>query len=180
MALLAVTAVASIAMVVALRRDAAYAFSPSAAADLGELKSAPAAELVANTYVRARGMLGAAGALRYERPFVDDSFRVAPVAGRPDVYVEVHVPAGEENARYVPPPSFQGRLVPFGAVGPRHRGLRSAIAERTGAPVPDKAWLLVDGEAPAHARWAIALVALFALFALWNVAMFAKLARRVS
>jgi hypothetical protein len=124
-------------------------------------------------------MLGAAGAIRYERPFVSDSFRVAPVAGRPDVYVEVRVPDGEETSRYVPPSEFHGRLVSFNAVGPRHRGLRAAIAERTGTPVPAGAWLLVDGEAPDHARWAVALVVMFLAFAMWNVGAMAKIVRRV-
>jgi hypothetical protein len=179
MLLLAFTALTSMAMVVALVRDAAYAFAAPSAVDLGELKSVAKAELAPNTYVRAHGMLGAAGALRYERPLVEDSFRVAPVAGRSDIYVEVRVPSGEENARYVPPTDFEGRLVPFEAVGPKYRGLRSAIGERTGAGVPRGAWLLVDGEPPSHARWAVALVILFLGFAIWNVAMLVKLARRV-
>jgi hypothetical protein len=179
MLLLAVTALASVAMVIALLRDAAYAFAARGAVDLGELKTAPRSDLVPNTYVRAHGMLGAAGALRFERPFVEDSFRVAPVAGRADIYVEVRVPMGEENARYVPPTDFQGRLVPFDSVGPKHRGLKSAIGERTGSAVPAGAWLVVDGESPDHARWAVALVVLFLGFAMWNVAMLAKLARKV-
>jgi hypothetical protein len=38
--------------------------------------------------------------------------------------------------------------------------------------------VLVDGEAPADARWSVALVALFLGFALWNVAAIAKFVRR--
>ncbi len=176
---LAMTAAASGAMVVSLWRDAAYAFSASREADLGELRSAPASAFAPNAFVQARGMLGAAGAIRYERPFAADSFRVSPVAGRPDVYVEVRVPAGEETSRYVPPSELHGRLMRFDATGPRHRGLRAAIAERTGTPVPANAWLLVDGEAPEQARWAVALVAMFLGFAMWNAAAIARLMRRV-
>jgi hypothetical protein len=176
---LAVTAVASVAMVASLWRDAAYAFAAPREVDLGELRSAPAGAFAPNAFVQARGMLGAAGAIRYERPFVTDSFRVTPVAGRPDVYVEVRVPAGEETSRYVPPTELHGRLVRFDATGPRHRGLRGAIAERTGTPVPVNAWLLVDGEAPEQARWAVALVAMFLAFAMWNAAAIARLIRRV-
>jgi hypothetical protein len=177
--LLAVTAIAATAMVFGLLRDAAYAFAAPEALDLGELKSAPRETLVSNSYVKARAMLGAAGAIRYERPFVEDSFRVSPVAGRPDVYVEVRVPAGEETSRYVPPTELQGRLVRFDATGPRHRGLASAITKRTGTPVPPNAWILIDGEAPDHAHWAVALVVLFLGFAAWNVLALARLARRV-
>ena len=35
-----------------------------------------------NRLVRGEGMLGAAGGIRYERPFVDDTFRTLPVAGQ--------------------------------------------------------------------------------------------------
>jgi hypothetical protein len=176
---LALTAAASVAMVVSLWKDAAYAFAAPREVDLGELRSAPAGAFAANSFVQARGMMGAAGAIRYERPFVEDSFRVTPVAGRPDVYVEVRVPAGEETARYVPPTELHGRLVRFDATGPRHRGLAAAIADRTGTPVPANAWLIVNGEAPEQARWAVALVMMFLGFALWNAAAIARLMRRV-
>lgn len=179
LAVLFLTAVASLAMVVSLWRDATYAFAAPRELDLGDLKTAPAGAFAPNSFVQARGMMAAAGAIRYERPFIEDSFRVTPVAGRPDVYVEVRVPAGEETARYVPPSEMHGRLVRFDATGPRHRGLRAAIADRTGTPVPAGAWLLVDGEAPEQARWAVALVILFFGFAVWNAAAIARLVRRV-
>ena len=177
--LMAVTALASAAMIAALARDAAYAFASPSAADLGDLRTAPAASLADNKLARANGMLGAAGAIRYERPFDHDTYRVSPIAGRPDVWVEVRVPAGEENARYVPPTSFAGRLVSFDHAGQRHRGLAGSIADATGQPVPPGSWLLVDGESPTHARWAVALMALFAAFALWNLATIARLLRKV-
>ena len=178
--ILAVTAVTSLAMVFALRRDAVYAFARENAVDLGDVRSAPVSSFAENRYVQAHGMLGAAGAIRYERPFESDSYRVSPVAGRPDLWVEVRVPAGQENARYVPKTNFAGRLVPFASSGPRHRGLSSAISDTTGGAVPANAWLLIDGEPPSHARWAVALVALFLGFALWNIAAIARLLRKVS
>lgn len=180
---LAVTALASLAMVFALRRDAAYAFAEKSPAELGDLRVAaldgPGAGATANGYVRAHGLLGGVGSIRYERPFESDSYRLAPVAGRGDVWVELRVPLGEESARYVPPSNFAGRLVPFDDVGPRHRGLRDALAGASGATVPAKAWLLVDGEAPEGARWAVALIVLFLGFAVWNVLAIARLVRRV-
>jgi hypothetical protein len=175
---LAVTAIASLAMAFALRGDARYAMSSPVAVDLGELRDVPPASLADNRFVHGRGMLGAAGAIRYERPFESDTYRVSPVAGRQDLWIEVRVPAGEESARYVPPTTFEGRLVRFDASGLRHRGLATAIADATGF-APANAWLIVDGEPPDHARWAVALAALFLAFALWNVAAVAKLVRRV-
>lgn len=179
-ALLLVTALASLAMVLVLMRDAAFAFAPQSASDLGELGSTPAAAFVDNGYVHGTAMLGAAHAIRYERPMVAGSFRLMPVAGRPDVWAEVRVPEGGENSRYVPPREVGGRLVRFDEAGPRHRGLASAVQQATGQRVPDGAFLLIDGETPASARWAIALVVMFLGFAAWNVAMTAKLLRRVS
>jgi hypothetical protein len=179
LALLAVTAAAALAMVVALRRDAAYAFAPQSSTDLGDLRVASAQTFAPNRYVEGHGMLAAAGALRYERPFESDSYRIAPVAGQPKVWVEVRVPAGEENARYVPKTAFSGRMIPFRDVGPRHRGLRTAIADETGQGVPEDAWLVIDDQPPSSSRWAVTLVALFGIFALWNLGAMWKLTRRV-
>ncbi len=179
--LLLVTAVLSAGMVVGLRRDAVYAFSRPAITDLGDLSVAPPAAFVENSHIEGRGLVGAAGAIRYERPFASETFRAFPVlhpSGQPNVWVEVRLPAGAEGERYVPPSSFTGRLVRFDDVGPRHRGLKSAIESR-GQRVPAGAWLLVNGEAPGDARWAVRLTALFACFAAWNLYAVARLLRRV-
>jgi hypothetical protein len=176
---LALTAVVSLAMAVALRRDAAYAFASDVPVDVGDLRELVGIGSTADRFASAHGMLGAAGAIRFERPFASDSFRLSPVAGRRDLWVMVRVPAGEENARYVPPAQFHGRLVRFDAGGLRNRGLRSIIEQATAEAVPATAWMLIDGEAPSSAGWAVGLVALFVAFAAWNLAAIAKLVRRV-
>jgi hypothetical protein len=178
-ALLVFTAFAALAMVLALRRDAAYAFAEPQARDLGDLTAADTSSFVENEHVRAQAMLGAARAIRYERPFVAGSFRLMPVAGRDDVWVEVHVPPRGETIRWVPPSQVSGRLVRFETAGPRHRGLAGAVKDATGEEVPKGAWLLVDGATPSDARWAVLLVLLFAGFAGWNAFAAAKLLRRV-
>jgi hypothetical protein len=166
-------------MVAKLAGDAAYAFASPEVAELGNLRTAPATGLSPNSFVRGEGMLGGAGSIRFERSLESDTFRLAPVAGRPDVWVELRVPAGIDPERYVPPTSFAGRLVHFEAAGPRHRGLAKSVTALTGQPVLVGAWLLVDGESPAQSRWAVALVALFAGFAAWNALAIARLARKV-
>ena len=181
-AMLLFTAISSLAMIVALRRDAAYAFSVRDAASIGDLGSAPAEAFVENRYVTGTAMLGAARAIRYERPLQSGSFRLMPVmasAGPPNVWAEVRVPAGAENVRWVPPEKLTGRLVHFDSAGPRHRGLADAIKDATGQDVPKGSWLLVQDDAPADARWAVLLVMMFAGFAIWNFAVTAKLLRRV-
>ncbi len=171
LALLLVTAAASLAMVFSLARDGAFALSDAEPIEAGELLGIKTAAIGQNRLVNAHGLLGTRGAIRYERPFESDSYRLMPAAGRSDLWVELRVPAGQEGERFVPPPSFSGRLVRFDGTGPRHRALR--------AYVPAGAWLLVDGETRERARWSLALCALFTGFAAWNLAMFARLVRRV-
>ncbi len=175
---LAATAIASCLMTLALRGDVTYALSASTPVFLGDLRDVNPASVADNRFVQGHGALGAAFAVRFERPFESDSYRVSPVAGRRDLWVEVRVPPGEENGRYIPPAAFAGRLVRFEDAGPRHRGLASAIAATTGEAVPPGSRVLVDGEAPPQARWAVALGALFLGFALWNVAAIVRFVRR--
>lgn len=177
--LLALTALASVAMVFSLRRDVAYAFATGVPHELGELSQVNFSRVDGNELVHGKAMLGAAGAIRYERPFESVSYRLAPVVGHPNVWVELQVPAGAESGRFVPPQEFSGRLVPFAKAGPKHRGLERSIAASTGHVVPEGAWLLAEGERPENARWAVALVILFSVFAMWNVVTMAKLVRKV-
>jgi hypothetical protein len=182
LAVLAVTAVACFAMAFALRVDAAYAFSVGAAArgpvDLGDLSTfSPAAAPAAGSFVKASGLLGASAAIRYERAFVSDTFRVQPALGRKDLFVELRVPEGQETPRYVPPTSFSGRLVKLSAPGIRHRGLAAAIEAKTGMRPTDDAYLLVDGEEPQGARGPFGLLLLFVGFGLWNVLSIFRLVR---
>ena len=179
LALMVVAALASAGMALALTRDAAYSLRSTSATDLGNLAVAPASSMVSNSFVQGTGRLGGAGQIRYERPFESDSYRIAPVAGNNKVWIEVRVPAGAESNRFVPKTEFSGRLVRFAQAGLRHRGLRSAIEERTGQHVPDDAYLLVDGQAPSGARAFALLWAMFVAFALWNVATIVKLVRKV-
>jgi len=179
--ILGVAAVAAVGMAVLLRHDVAYALASASPTPLGELRTATEAALASNEnrYVRAEGMLGAAGGIRYERPFVDDTFRTLPVAGRTNVWVDLRVPEGQESGRWEPPRSLTGRLVRFDAAGPRHRALAMAIERATHVPVPGSAWLLVDGEGPDSMRWAIILAGLFIGFAVWNGAAIVKIVRRI-
>lgn len=182
-ALLLFTAFAALLAAFALRRDAAYAFVAEEPQDIGDIGSAPPSAFARNRYVQGTVMLGAANAIRYERPFVSDSFRLMPVVkpspDAPNVWVEVRVPAGAENVRWVPPSRVTGRLVKFDGEGPKHRGLVDAVRDATGREVPNDAWLLVEGETPSAARLAVVLVALFLGFAVWNVVVTVRLLRRV-
>jgi hypothetical protein len=179
--LLALAVVAAVAMAASLRREVAYAFAGDSPTTLGDLRSVTDATLQANEnrLVRAEAMLGAAGGIRYERPLRDETFRAVPVVGRPDVWVEVQVPPGQESGRWEPPRTLTGRLARMDAAGLRHRELREAIAEATHTPVPAGSWLLADGEEPSNARWSVVVALTFLAFAAWNASAIARLVRRV-
>lgn len=176
-------AVAAFAMALALRRDALYAISPSDPAALGDLRTAARPLLAGheNRYVRAEGILGAAGAIRYERPLRSETFRALPVLGRAGdgVWVEVRVASGEDSGRWEPPRAFVGRLVSFDQTDLRHSGLARAIEDATHARVGPRAFLLIDGDEPQHERWTLFLAMAFLGLAAWNAFAFARLVRRL-
>ncbi|APR83548.1 Hypothetical protein A7982_08897 [Minicystis rosea] len=174
-----ITALAALWMAIALLGEGRYALTPGRPSEVGDLTPLrPTADL-ANRYVQASGLLGTAGAIRYGRAAEGDSFRLAPVAGNPNIWVEIRVPEGFEGPRFVPPTTFAGRLVPFQKAGVRHAGLLNAVREQTEVRVPEGAWLLIDGSSPRASRWAVALSLLFAGFAVWNLAGVARVLSRV-
>jgi hypothetical protein len=181
LAILVLAAAAALAMLFALRHDITYALVSRTPADLGDLRVAEARELEAhdNRLVRAEASLGAAGGIRYERLLSAATFRAVPVAGRPDLWVELRVPAGDESGRWEPPRQFAGRLVRFERAGPRRRGLASAIEHATHERPTSGAWLLVDGENPADAGWALVLATAFLGFAVWHITAAARMIRKV-
>lgn len=178
--LMALTAIAATAMVFALRGEASYALHPGPPADIGELSSLRFGPELANRYVRGNGLLGTAGAIKYVRAAEGDSFRLAPIAGNPNLWVEIRVPEGFEGPRFVPPSSFAGRLVPFDQAGIRHVGLVSSVQAQGEPRVPPGAWLLIDGASPRASRWALALALLFVGFVLWNLVALARVLRRIA
>lgn len=176
---LSLTALASAAMVFALSGEAGYAFSSGTPTDLGNLTHASPNPEMANTWVRGEALLGTSGAVRYGRPLESDSYRLAPVAGNKNIWVQIRVPAGMEGPHFVPPTSFVGRLVPAADAGIRHQGLVSSVAEASDQSIPEGAWLLIDGEAPATTRWVLGVIALFISFAAFSLYGLARLLKPV-
>lgn len=177
--LMVLTAAAAVWMSISLFAEARYALTAGRPLEVGDLTSLDPGTDFDDRYVRASGLLGTSGAIRYGRAAEGDSFRLAPVAGNPGLWVEIRVPEGFEGPRFVPPTTFAGRLVPFRKAGVRHARLMKAVHAETSVAVPDDAWLLVDGSSPRASRWAVALAALCAAFALWNLAGVARVLARV-
>lgn len=162
---LAATSVASLAMTAALGKEVAYGLISTPPVDIGSLVSVSPADELANSWVRAEALLGTSGAVRYGRPLEADTYRLAPVAGNPKIWVQVRVPEGMEGPHFVPPTSFVGRFLPAEGAGLRHGGLRGSVADAGGSAMPADAWLLIDGEAPATTRWTLGVVLLLLGFA---------------
>jgi hypothetical protein len=179
LAVMAVTALATLALAWSLRSEARYAMSPGQPVEVGDLsRLAPTAEL-ANRYVRGGALLGASGAIRYGRAAEGDSFRLAPVAGNDKLWVEIRVPEGFEGPRFIPPSSFAGRLVPMRDAGLRHAMLPGEVRDKAKIDVPADAWILIDSTSPRASRWALLLVVLLIGFAAWNVVGITRLVGRI-
>jgi hypothetical protein len=178
---LALGVAAAVTMVAALARDVAYAFASTNPVALGDLRTVSSTTLAVyeNRKVTADGPVGAADAVRYERALREDTFRVLPVLGRVDLWVEVRVPLGNEGGRWEPPRSFTGRLEKLDATGPARRGLKDAIEEATHARIPRDAWLIVDGEEPASVRLAVVLWLGFLACAIGNALAMVRIVRKV-
>ena len=131
-----------------------------------------------NRYVRSVGLLGTSGRRPLGRAAEGDSFRLAPIAGNPRIWVEIRVPEGFE-ARASSPDLVRRPPRPMGAAGVRHVGLADTVRDHGGTTVPADAWLLVDGSSPRASRWAVALALLCAGFAAWNVYGVVRLLRPV-
>lgn len=161
---LLLAALVSIAFAISLRHDIQYAFSRAEPLPVGALDSVRVADLPKNKVVTASAALGVAGAMRFERPLVEESSRIVPVLGRDDLWVEFQIPRGEVLGRFVPGDPLRGRLVPFAEAGPHHRGIAGQLSDMRGAPLPANAMLLVQGEEPSAVRGSV-MLALGALVA---------------
>jgi hypothetical protein len=176
---LSVTAVVAVLLALSLRGEARYSLVAGPPVDVGNLASFKPDPSQSNHWIRGAGSLGTKGAIRYSRPLEDDTFRLAPVVGNPNLWVEIRVPAGLEGPHFVPPASFVGRLVPVSAAGLRHSSLPDSVADVGEGSLPSGAWLLIDGEAPPSTRWALGLLALFVAFAAFNVWGLVRLLRPI-
>ncbi len=177
--LMIVTTVAALGLAWSMRGEARYAASEGAPAELGDLARFAPTDALKNRYVRGSGSLGTTGAIRYGRAAEGDSFRLAPIAGNDNVWVEIRVPEGFEGPRFIPPSTFAGRLVPMADAGLRQWSLKSDVQEKTGTRIPDGAWLLIDSTSPRASRWALLMTGLLLGFAAWNAVGILRLVGRV-
>lgn len=176
LAVLGVTALAATSLMVALLPEASYALTDGAPDDVGQLAQLDLTRDDGNRWVRGTGAV-TDRAVRYRRPLDGDGYRLAQVEGNEELWVQMRIPEGMREEHFVPPASFVGRLLPLDSAGLRYGRLDEALG--TVGATPERAWLLVDGEAPATTRWSLALIALFAGFAGFCVYGLVRLTRPV-
>lgn len=176
---MAITALFSASLLVGIAGELAYSLASGRPTDIGELTRANLDRLGANTWVRAAGELSPTDVIGYRRPLETDVYRLARVEGSDRVWVELRVPRGAEGEHFIAPSSFVGRLMPVSAAGLRYGALPDALVDAGKPPLPDDAWLLIDGEAPAGTRWALGLAALLLGFAAFNLFGLIRLSQRV-
>lgn len=177
---MSLTLLGSLAMLLALRGELMFSLGGGVPRGVGELaRFAPQAG-DANAWVQGQGELEVGDAIAYRRPLESDSYRLSRVNGGQKLWVQVRVPRDDEDPehrRYVPPSSFVGRLVPISQGGVRLSQLDSAVAAAGRPALPNDAWLLIDGEAPATTRWTLGVGMLLLGFAAFNAVGLLRLLR---
>lgn len=169
LAVMSLTAVSALALLFGLRSEIAYALSFGPPVDLGNLDGFSGGGALGNAWVQGRGALEGEHALRYSRPLDGDEYRLVKLSNNESLWVQVRVPGELEASAYVPPASFVGRLLPLADPGLRYRELPRVARELGGETNVARAWLLVDGEAPATTRWVLGLAGLAMGFFAFNV-----------
>lgn len=183
LAVMSAALLGSVALLFSLRGELRFSLIGGSPRAVGELATFEPRAGDANTWIQGQGGLETGGATAYRRPLETDSYRLARVSGARRLWVQVRVPWDDDDPnhkRFVPPSSFVGRLVPANHGGVRLSQLGSAIAEAGRPPLPDDAWLLIDGEAPATTRWTLGVGLLLLGFVGFNLFGLLRLLRPAS
>ncbi|WP_236605653.1 hypothetical protein [Sandaracinus amylolyticus] len=157
--LMAMVVVASIALATSLRFDLAYFFAPGQARDLGSVTEIDPATLETNTFVRVAGTPMASTTVRYQRIVTGESYVVFPLAGQRTVFV--HMPESLARSGRT---EYAGRLVTFGQLGARMRGVQGHLADEMGTPASAESFVVLVDESPPSYAWAVGLVLLCIAF----------------
>jgi len=168
------------ALAFALRHDLRYALAPSTPVEVGENAAPAELSAAAHRYVTIRGIPGGVGAVDYRRPMSQGLYRLAPLVGRPDIFVELKLPEGADPSRFVPPTAVSGRLVPLDEGGARFSNARQLIAQATGKAPPPSAWLLEEGAAPSLRAPGAVVASLAVLVCLVQLALIAGSRRKTA
>ena len=167
-ALMATVMLLSVALMALYRGDVVYFFSQPVAQELGEADQLRAGDLEPDQYVTIRGMPLAGRAIRFRRFAHAGLFRIYPIAGQPKIFVERFTPEGTAPGRAALHGEYTGRILRFSQAGSGYQSVRHYLEQQMGTPVPDDAWLLIDGEKPRDRYWTLAIYAMLGWFFAFN------------
>ncbi|MET0283377.1 MAG: hypothetical protein ABW352_02865 [Polyangiales bacterium] len=148
--IMAAAVVAAMALLVSLRRDMAYALSQTQLTELAHIRQLEPSALVSNSYVRIMGTPTLAHAVGFRRGF-GTRYRVFPLAGQRNLYVQVPDAGGESFVRS----EYSGRLVTFDDLGGRYAELARVMQRDAKLPITGESFLLLADEPPGSYTWTL-------------------------
>ncbi|MDB4976128.1 MAG: hypothetical protein JWN48_4469 [Myxococcaceae bacterium] len=162
--IMAAAVVCAMALLISLRSDMTYVFSRTQPTDLGQVREIEPSTLVANSYVRIRGMPTVGHAIGFTRGF-GTRYRVFPLAGQRTVYVQIEDTGGESFVRT----EYSGRLVTFDGMGGRYAELARVMGRDAKLPVSSESFVLLADEPPSAYTWTLFVALVCAAFVLLDV-----------
>jgi hypothetical protein len=150
---------AALALLLHVRKDAAYRFADARPTELGDVTAVELSALESNRYVRVRGTPMLSRMVRFERSLSGQRYAVFPLAGQRQIFVQVPLDALEDPARAAQG-EFRGRLLTFGELGGRFRSVRLYLARQMDLPVTAESFVVLAEEPPSSYSWAVGLCAL--------------------
>ena len=111
----------------------------------------------------------ASRAVRFRRVGRAGVYRVFPLAGQPNVFVQrFSEPSGLRSSRDRPHGEYTGRMIRFSSARGGYGGVAAYLEHRLGTPVGRDAWLLIEGERPGQQPALLLLYGLLAAFFVFN------------
>lgn len=166
--LMALVAAVSLGVLGSLEGDLRYFCSSPTALDLGEAVKIDPAALVANRYVRVRGMPMAADAVRYSHSFSGDEYAVFPLAGQRHVLVSVEL-GDPASMRTSARRDFTGRLVTLGELGTPFAAVRDYLARDMGVSVSSETFVVLADRPPSSYVWSVLLALMCIAFIVTDI-----------
>jgi hypothetical protein len=139
---------AALALLVSLLGDMGYAFARTQPVELGDARKLEMGSLESNSYVHVEGIPTVARAVRFTRG-LGTRYRVFPLAGQRDLYVQIEDTGGESFVRS----EFSGRLVRFEDLGRRYADLAAVMQRDAGLGITNDSFLLLADEQPGDYTW---------------------------
>jgi len=164
------------------RFEVLYFFASTQPRDLGVATDLDAGKLPSNRYVTIEAWPNPTRAVKFQRRFRDEIYRVTPVVGQKKIFIQTtrtekqdgNKRSGESSGSSIIEGSYTGRLVSFKDLESTfltrsgYAGVRLFFREKLFVEITDDCFLLMDGVTP-HSYWGYLVLAIVvAVFGLGN------------